>query len=324
MHRSLNPLATVRPPRARLALPLLLCTVLPTTAAPAQTPQPTDRPLLWVIEGKAPVYLFGTIHIPDDRVLALPDVVETAIDESDAFYAELPMDLPSMMGAASKMMLPAQTSLKDKLPPDLYARLSKLVSKHGLPMVQFDRMQVWAVASQVPMLKYAQKMMTTQPLDMQLYMRAMNDGQEVGGLETIDEQIGVFGSLSDAEQVQFLKDSLDELEQGEKTGDDPLEKLVKAYLAGDPDKLMKLMNEYLVERDTPMYNRLFKKLITDRNHVMAERIVDKLKQHPDRRYVFAVGAAHLPGDEGVLTLLEKQGYKVRRVKAGEKLPPNPN
>jgi uncharacterized protein len=51
-------------------------------------------------------------------------------------------------------------------------------------------------------------------------------------------------------------------------------------------------------------------LIQDRNHVMAHRMDSLLTQ---RRCFFAIGAAHLPGHEGVLALLRQLGYRVEAV-----------
>src|SRR5215471_8695107 len=62
--------------------------------------QPTQKPFLWRIEGPVPSYLYGTIHIPDQRVLAIPDVVKKAMAVSDAVYTEVPFDSNSLQAAA--------------------------------------------------------------------------------------------------------------------------------------------------------------------------------------------------------------------------------
>ena len=87
----------------------------------AAGPDPTEKPFLWVVEkeGSAPNFLFGTMHVPDDRVLALPDVVEKALDRCDAFYAELDMSPGNMMAQQKVMMIPAgQPGLSKILPEE--------------------------------------------------------------------------------------------------------------------------------------------------------------------------------------------------------------
>src|SRR5215510_15315077 len=77
------------------------------TQAPAA--QPTQKPLLWRIEGPVPSYLYGTIHIPDQRVLALPEVVMRAMAASDAVYTEVQLDPATITAAAGAgQLLPEQ------------------------------------------------------------------------------------------------------------------------------------------------------------------------------------------------------------------------
>ena len=63
-------------------------------------------PFLWRVEGPTPLYLFGTIHVPDDRVLTLPPSVVKAFTDSSAVYTEIPMDTATQMGVMGKVMLP--------------------------------------------------------------------------------------------------------------------------------------------------------------------------------------------------------------------------
>jgi uncharacterized protein YbaP (TraB family) len=108
--------------------------------APApEAPRPTERPFLWRIDGETPSYLYGTIHLPDDRVLALPDVVREAIESSDGLYTEIPMELSEQLKAASKIMLPGMTTLSDKLPEDLHDRLATHLESKGLQVMMFSK-----------------------------------------------------------------------------------------------------------------------------------------------------------------------------------------
>src|ERR671927_413740 len=69
--------------------------------APAQV-RATDKPFLWRIDGPVPSYLYGTVHVPDPRVLELPEVVRKAFDASDVFNAEIPLDPETQAGMLSK------------------------------------------------------------------------------------------------------------------------------------------------------------------------------------------------------------------------------
>ena len=75
---------------------LLLC-LAGVTSTRAQTGdgasvRPTEKPFLWRVDGPAPSYLYGTVHVPDQRVLELPQVVRRALEAADVFNAEIPLD----------------------------------------------------------------------------------------------------------------------------------------------------------------------------------------------------------------------------------------
>lgn len=284
--------------------------------AHAQSPRPTDRPLLWLIEGKTPSYLYGTIHLPDDRVLALPKVVDQALDRCDAFFAEIPMDQAMILQSAQRMQLPAGKQLKDVLPEKVYERAAAYMKRKGFDIAAFSRMRVWAASVQITLLDRLQDMMSKQALDLTLYLRCQAEDKQVGGLETLEEQFGVFESFTDEEQAQMLDKSLDFLEKSEKEGVNYVDKLLELYLAGDEAALMKFMNAYFDEKD-PLDRCMVDRLLTQRNRHMAERIAAKLREQPDRSFFFAVGAGHLPDKTGVVELLRSRGLKLRRLTSAD-------
>lgn len=286
-------------------------------AGPAKDVKPTDHPLLWRItpadgKGKAS-YLYGTIHIPDDRVLALPKVVSEAVDGADALYCEIPMDMATQLSLAPKMMLPDDQSLDKILPKALYDRLSKLFDEKGLPLAPLSKMKIWAITTQVVMLDHLMEFASKQPLDMVLYKRAEQAGKKVGGLETIQEQISVFDDLTQDEQVRMLEQTLDLMDEFKAKGTDPIKELLTAYLQGDDKKLLDAMLESY-DPDNDLDRKVMKRLFDDRNHRMTERIGKKLSEAPGKSIFFAVGAGHLVGDKGMVAMLRQAGYKVERVK----------
>src|ERR1051325_3410775 len=76
---------------------------LSTQSAQAQV-RATEKPFLWRIEGPVPSYLYGTVHVPDPRVLELPEVVRRALNASDVFNAEIPLDAATQGALLSKIM----------------------------------------------------------------------------------------------------------------------------------------------------------------------------------------------------------------------------
>ncbi|MCO5169509.1 MAG: TraB/GumN family protein [Planctomycetes bacterium] len=278
--------------------------------------RPTDKPFLWQIEGEAPSFLYGTIHVADPRVTALPAVVNKAIDLSDALFTEVSMDAGLQLAMARHVMLPPGEGLSTRVPPDLLERLDAHARRKGLGgAAAFERIKVWCTSLQLQLLEAGPQEGGAKTLDQGLFDRARAQGKEVGGLETIEEQLGCFDQLTDDEQVRMLAAALDGLEapSDRAARKRPLEELVSKYLAGDLDALVRALELTNAGDDQALVDRMRKALITDRNHRMAERITARLREAPGRSTFYAVGTAHYHGDEGVVALLEAQGFKVRRL-----------
>lgn len=304
------------PHLAWLWLPLLVGPALAQDAAPA--PKPTEKPFLWVIEGREkPSFLYGTFHLPDDRTLALPKVVEEALGLSDAFYAELPEDPAAEMKLQQKMMIPGNKTIKDLIPAELAQRAEALVQKKGLPgLAPLQKLQPWALALQIPFFDYLQDLMSGKKgLDGMLYEKAKKAKKEVGGLETHEEQVSALVTLGEKHGVEMLRQAIDGEEKGAEGGQKPLEKLIAVYLEGDEAKMQAYYDEEQKKSSAEMNAEFVKLLVTDRNHRMAERIAAKLQESPGKSYFFAVGTLHHVGEEGVVALLQKDGLTIRRLTA---------
>jgi uncharacterized protein len=293
---------------------LAMLSLLPPAAALAQV-SPPSRPLLWRIEGSGKTaYLFGTIHLSGPRETKLAPSVEAALTGSDALYCEVPMDMASQLRAATGL-LSGGKSLREILPKELYTRAENELKRisPALDLRPFDRMHVWALAMTLSLLEEQLKNAGAQALDAVLYSRAEAAGKQVGGIETIEEQVNAFGSFSEAEQVSLLRSTLDDIEKARKEGKTPVEDMRNAYLTGDLARLDTVMKEWMTGIDEEFKKKVVATLLTKRNHHMAERITAKVKGAPEKGFFFAVGAGHLGGGEGVLALLQKTGFKVSRV-----------
>ena len=283
------------------------------TATPAVAP-PTqvERPLLWRIELAPPSYLFGTIHLPDERVNKLPPVVADVFDRCDALYTELPMEMAQLIKQMDRMQLPKGTTLREALGDELYDEVAAYVQTKGVAMALLDRLQPWALGVQLAVLDQMKEMATKPALDMAIYQRAKRAGKTVGGLETMDEQTGAFADMTPAEHRSFVRDSLVDIVTKERAGLHPTEDLLRRYLQGDEAAIEARANDFALT-DAKLKKRLMTRLLDDRNVTMADRIVRKLQAAPERVQVFAVGALHYPGKMGVLELLRQRGYRLTRL-----------
>ncbi len=280
------------------------------TACAAETP----KPFLWRIEGGSkPSYIFGTIHLSGKDVTTLSPATQKAVDSADALYTEISMDMATQMKATTLLM--GDESLAKVLPKDLYERAEAELKRINpeLNLQPFDRIKIWGLAVTIALIEEQLKNPGALPLDAVLYTTAQRAGKQVGGIETMEEQLGLFEHLSKDEQIAMLRGTLDDIERARKEGRNPLDEMRKAYVSGDLPTLDKTLNEWMTGFDPKLLARFMDALITKRNHLMANRIGEKLKAAPGKSQFFAIGAAHLMGEEGVLKLLEKQGLKVTRV-----------
>ncbi len=272
-----------------------------------------EKPFLWKIETKQPSYLFGTIHLPDERVTTLHPSVETAFAESEYVYTEIPLDTKDMLSQVKYLLLEGDTTLYDIVPADLIQRSEQQIKEinPALTIEPFAKFKVWALATSLPLLEQQLKNPGVMALDAQLYQRASNEGKGVGGIETMQEQMQYFEALSQKEEIKMLRDTIEFMEQADTDGTPIAEEFIKFYTQGDIEEFSDLMIKYVKEDE---FSREFiQKILHDRNFIMADRIEKKLKKNPSRSYFFAVGAGHFGGDTGVQKLLMKKGFKIKRI-----------
>lgn len=275
--------------------------------------QAQGPPFLWEISGPTTSYLFGTIHLPDQRVANLPVSVNRALEASESVITEIPLDTSSLMAQVSKLMLSGPRTLHQILPPALLQRTEKALQQinAALTIEPFVRFKVWAIATMVPVLEKQLENPGVLPMDAQLYQQAQKQGRTVGSLETIDEQVRILDSLSEQEQVLMLRDTLDFLDEYRAQGIDMTDQLIDWYVRGDLSEFGELMVGYVGEE--AFYEEFLDKVLYQRNYLMADRIEALLKENPNRSHFFAVGAGHYWGETGLQNLLSEKGFQIKRV-----------
>lgn len=283
---------------------LLLVSCASHAAAPAVQHRVTasrfDHGLLWKIEapGAKPSYLFGTIHVDDPRVTALPAPVGSALDGADRFVMEALLDGDSLTQMAKAMYFDDGRTLEQVIGRDLYAATLKALKARGIPDANVEKQKPWAVMMALSMPAPE----TGEFLDLVLETRAAKQGKPVAGLETMAEQIAVFNDLPMPDQVALLKETVRTQPELEKDYGE----LIRAYLARDLRRLSEISDKHDPEEDR-LYRTVTDRLLTRRNARMQQRMAPFLKQG---NAFIAVGAAHLGGDTGLLNLLEQAGYRV--------------
>lgn len=307
-----------------IAFPLIsVAFLVPTLRADDKTQaeavvKPTEKPFLWMIEGKGlkkPSFILGTIHLPDAKATTLPTVVSEAMRVSDSLFTEIPMDMQTMMMMVPKMAMSDGKTLKDVLPAKLHAELAEYLKTKGIDIEPYERMKTWVMTMQLSLLDRQKELATSMPLDMQLFMKAQGDGKDVGGVETVDEQLSIFESMSEADTVTMLEQTLKTIKEWEAKNPkrSMADAMVEMYYAGEGDKLMEFAFSYM-DRNDPLQKKFYEKLVTERDARMAQRVAKIIRDNKEQGHFFAVGALHLlTRGDGVIDRLARDGFKMTRM-----------
>ena len=258
--------------------------------------------ILWKISkaGTKTNYLFGTIHVSDVEITTLPEPVNQALNSSSQFVMEALPDMEQLMLFSQSMFFNDGTLLASLIDKPIYENTKKILAAYKLGADAVSVMKPWAAFL---LMNYPPD--EGEPLDMVLLSLAQQNGSQVAGLETLKEQSELFSGLTIPEQVKLLTDTVCHYDLVE----EDFQAMKAFYLKGDLEGLYNYVQRYSME-DKPVYEKLMKKLIQDRNYLMAERMQPLLEKG---NAFIAIGAMHLAGKEGVLALLEKQGYSVSPV-----------
>jgi hypothetical protein len=146
-------------------------------------------------------------------------------------------------------------------------------------------------------------------LDIHLARRAKQDGKRIVELESLAGQIALLSSFSPELQEAMLSAAVDDITSGSLSAD--IRDLVSAWRVGDEKRLWELVNKEMDELPTPQAQELREQLYDARNRDMTEKIAVMLAGSEPT--LVGVGIGHLLGSTGIVELLRKKGYAVRRL-----------
>ncbi|MEM7187435.1 MAG: TraB/GumN family protein [Bacteroidota bacterium] len=258
--------------------------------------------LLWEIEHKdseKKSYLFGTIHLKDKRVFQFSDAVIPAIRNSELFALEVHPD--SITDGYTERLFDTEVEniYRRVLSEEEYDRLDRRYRElQGEPLdsALFKNPVIIESILTEEVSKGDDKRTF---LDGYLYGIAYSLNKDIRGLERFEDQLPALEDISDEE---IRTNILSILDSEEGAYNSHLEEMIKLYYKGDVDEIyLRSVGLFTIDR-----------ILNDRNHVMANSIEKAMKTGS----IFsAVGAAHLPGNEGIIEILRRKGFVVNPVEA---------
>jgi uncharacterized protein len=260
-----------------------------------------DNSLLWRItsdDSSTTHYILGTMHLANDAAYTHYGLAQKCMSHCAHYQAEMALDFDTHLQSLH-LRLETGTRLSDLMSLPRWLKTTAVFKK------SFE-LDIETIQDLIPF--YIVQVLTERvvgatadhrlPLDYALWNHAMSIHMSLGGLETIDEQLAVLKKIPHKVGLASIYQIIRNPSRFKKT----VRQISSHYVTGDIHSLhMNARKQLGVLRHILMY---------DRNQIMAARMIERM---PMGATFFAVGAAHLAGNKGVLAILKKSGYSVRPV-----------
>jgi uncharacterized protein len=294
----------MRKPIASIVLALVCFGALP--SAIAQKAPAAKKAMFWKVSSDTNVvWLLGSIHLGSKDMYPLASEIEDAFRDAAVLIVEADIrdaDMQKMQGALlAKGMYPGDDVLWNHISAETRASVERFCAKYGMPAEMVAKLKPWVVsltAAALPMMKDGMD----PSLGIDYYFLQKANGKRVVEIESAEWQVNLISGFSDDLQDKFLAASVEDAASVQTN----LKRLQDAWSAGDAARLDALIRE---TSRTP--EAVTRAMLTDRNPHMADVAEQFLKGKEPAFLV--VGAAHMVGKDGVVSLLEKRGYKVEQV-----------
>jgi uncharacterized protein len=274
------------------------------------TPQ---NALLWEVSGKGltkPSYIYGTIHMIPKADFFLTDATKKALSESQKVMFEINMkDMQNPMmifSIMSKAMMPRGQKLRDLISAEDYALVKTRFEEIGMPLAMLETIKPMFLSAMVdggdnPMDTTSKS--ATTGYEMEIMKIAEKDKKEMGGLETMAFQMGIFDSIPYKTQAEMLVKAIKSVNHG----DSEFKTMVEMYKSQDIEAMAGTMKAS-DDNELSKYEGI---LLTSRNKNWIPLIA---KNSAEKSTFYAVGAGHLGGEMGVVNLLRKEGFTLKALK----------
>lgn len=266
------------------------------------------RPLLlWEVskEDEEPDYLMGTCHLAVALSESLPESMWNLVNQADVVVMEVDQTQLRLPEVAQRLRLEG-LSLDQLLPPGVWDQLAEAYELGPLAD-RMNQMHPFVVLSYVmkemAMADGGPGTQGSKPMELELLMRAAEQGLRLSYLETVHEQLDIFLGRPMERWLEGLEQLVDPAEQGAAV--EELATVLSVCRTGDLAVAQTILRNS--EKEDAEWNE---RLLGDRNRAW----IPKLEAYFGEGQAFvAVGAGHMMGSDGVVALLRARGYQVRQM-----------
>ncbi|MFP4844663.1 TraB/GumN family protein [Winogradskyella sp. PE311] len=254
--------------------------------------------LLWEITGsdlEKPSYLYGTMHVSKKVAFRLDDVFYKALNTSDCVALE--SDPTTWPGFNYEMML-NEMSYYNNYRNEFYTNLFKLIHPEEMAIRGSVRMDNGAVNAYLYRKNNASDNFEEETyLDMFIYQAGKKNNKEIYGLEDLAESRYLTTKAAYNANKKDLEPWLQKLYAKE-----------NPYLIQENlyrDRNLDLLDSIGAGANTEFYRE---HMLFIRNENMVNSLIELM---PSKSVFAGVGAAHLPGNKGMINMLRQRGYNVK-------------
>ena len=274
----------------------------------AQPQKGAAKSFIWKVQsGPRVMYLAGSVHALSADVYPLSPAFEQAFAASDTLVEEIDLGQSGLIALGPMLLAKAMYQDGRTFDKAVSKDTHDLVVKQlkGLPMAAelIRPMKPWMVMLTLTAMQVQLAGLDpTLGLDQHFYDRATKAKKTIIGLETAESQIDRFDKMPESLQEQMLRSTIDEL--GMQNAE--LTATIAAWRRGDATSLERDMI-----RGLQKYPLAYQSLIVERNNNWMPQLEKCLARTTPCLVV--VGAAHLVGPDGLLTLLQRKGYRAEQL-----------
>jgi len=281
----------------------------------AQNTYAKEKLCLWEVKNsETKVYILGSIHLMPENIYPLDERINGAFSNSDILVVEADItknqnEIQNLI-AEKAIFQDSTKNLKNVLPNELYVKLTKEFKELDVDIKNLNKLKPWFVTMTLASLRLSKIDVTPgKGVDVHFLNLANEKTMKILELESVGSQLMMFSSMSITDQTENLQYQIDENNQNEN-----YLKMLEAWKKGDLKTLNEISRLKMKEdaKELNFLERYYNMLFTEREEAMTEKIESYLNDDSGKTYFIIIGVFHLVGDDGLIKILQKKGYKTNQ------------
>ncbi|MBR4762008.1 MAG: TraB/GumN family protein [Clostridia bacterium] len=273
-------------------------------------------PLLWRVTDNngGEMWLFGTIHVGNKNSKDVLERLQPTLEKCEALAVEFDAvsyakDINAQTKDLSLFVYNDGTTISDHIPEQLYNSLVDTLKAEKLYNKLYENFKLgfWSLLINQALVSKS-KLSSEKGMDTLLIKDANSANREILEVESASFQYEIFANAPAEYMLLSIEKDLESMDDAEAV----LNELYNAWLIGDAQKIIESDEYYdLTEEEQRIVDDFDNELLTKRNLNMAKKAKEYINS--GKTVFFAVGTMHFLGDDGIVALLEQEGYSVERV-----------